>query len=380
MCGGCWSSGSGSVVAVEWMVVRVAAGEEGDGFTVVVVVFGGGSGGVGSASEGELYSRSDRSEDRESFWVRRKKPVEKVFRRRQRGGGRRWGESTSSTNELNSTYNVSTATYHSYQAQEDLEQIDQNDLEEIDLKWQVECFNYHRRGHFAMDCKLARNSRNRSSDAGNVGYKGKYDGKRSAKEEDEQALVVQDGLSTYDWSYQAEEEANDFALMAFTSNPSSSSSFNFEEEVTETVFDSRSSDEENSVANDRFNKGEGCHAVPPPLTWNYMPPKPDLSFAGLDDSIYKFKISETVTSLAKDENNAPETSTVFVEKPKENRSSAPLIEDWETDSDDENVFTPEPIPAKIDFVKASESIKHVKPVECVKHVKPVTPVKTANKN
>nr|GEZ82834.1 hypothetical protein [Tanacetum cinerariifolium] len=150
-----------------------------------------------------------------------------------------------------------------------------------------------------------------------------------------------------------------------------------EEKVIETVFDNRSSDEENSVANDRFKKGKGYYAVPRPLTGNYMPPKPDLSFAELDDSIYKFKISETVTSLAKDENNAPETSTTFIEKPKEDRSSAPLIEDCETDSDDDIVFTPEPIPAKINFMKAGDSIKHVKPVESVKLVKPVKPVKTA---
>nr|GEY39227.1 putative ribonuclease H-like domain-containing protein [Tanacetum cinerariifolium] len=62
-----------------------------------------------------------------------------------------------------------------------------------------------------------------------------------------------------------EEEATDFALMAFTSNPSSSSSLNYEfnekevlvvkeEEVTETVFDNHSSDEENSLVNDRFKK------------------------------------------------------------------------------------------------------------------------------
>nr|GEY18665.1 hypothetical protein [Tanacetum cinerariifolium] len=88
-------------------------------------------------------------------------------------------------------------------------------------------------------------------------------------------------------------------------------------EVTETIFDNRSSDEENSLASDRFKKGEGYHAVPPPLTGNYMPPKSDLSFAGLDDSIYKFKISETVTSLTKDDKDALETSTAFVEKTKE---------------------------------------------------------------
>nr|GEX31802.1 ribonuclease H-like domain-containing protein [Tanacetum cinerariifolium] len=49
-----------------------------------------------------------------------------------------------------------------------------------------------------------------------------------------------------------------------------------EEEVIETVFDNHSSDKENSVANDRFKKGKGYHAVLHPLTENYMPPKPDL--------------------------------------------------------------------------------------------------------
>nr|GEU66679.1 ribonuclease H-like domain-containing protein [Tanacetum cinerariifolium] len=140
-------------------------------------------------------------------------------------------------------------------------------------KTKVECFNCHRRWHFARDCRSARNSENMSRDAGNVGYKGRYNCKRSAKEEDENAFVVQDGLGTYDWSYQVEDEATDFALMAFTSNPSSSSSTNFEfnekevlvvkeEEVTEIVFDNCSSDEENSLVNDRFKKGKGYHAVP----------------------------------------------------------------------------------------------------------------------
>nr|GEU47476.1 hypothetical protein [Tanacetum cinerariifolium] len=287
-------------------------------------------------------------------------------------------ESTSSTNELNATYSISTTTDHSSQAQgsssyadefmflffanqshtlqldkKDLKQIDQDDLEEIDLKWQVvmlsmrvkqvnnktgrklefngkepvgfdknkvEYFNCYRRGHLARDCRSARNSGNKSKDVRNAGYRGRDNGKRFAKKEDEKALVVQDGL---------------------------------EAKVIETVFDNYLSDEENSVANDRFKKGEGYHAVPPLLTGNYMPPKPDLSFARLDHSIYKFKISETVTSLAKDDKDAPKTSTACVEKPKEDRFSAPLIKDWETDSDDDNVFTPKPIPAKIDFVKAA---------------------------
>nr|GEU50530.1 xylulose kinase-1 [Tanacetum cinerariifolium] len=201
--------------------------------------------------------------------------------------------STGSTNKLNVPYNVSTATGQSSQV--------------AMLSMRVEKFYKKTKRKLEFNRKEP------------VGF--------DKNKEDEQALVVQDGLGTYDWSYQVEEEATDFALMAFISNPSSSSSLNSKKEVTETVFDNCSSDEENSIANDRFKKGEGYHAVPPPFTGNYMPPKPDLSFAGLEDSIYKFKISETATSLAKDEKDAPETSTACVEKPKKYRSSAPLIED-----------------------------------------------------
>nr|GEV12549.1 hypothetical protein [Tanacetum cinerariifolium] len=107
---------------------------------------------------------------------------------------------TSSTNGLNAAYSVTSATGHSFQAQgsssyanelmfsffanqsstpqqdkEDLEKIDQDDLEEIDLKW---------------DCRSARNSGNMSRDARNAGYNERDNGKRPTKEKDEQALVV----------------------------------------------------------------------------------------------------------------------------------------------------------------------------------------------
>nr|GFA12821.1 hypothetical protein [Tanacetum cinerariifolium] len=272
-------------------------------------------------------------------------------------------ESTSNTNELHAAYSVSNATGHN---NEDLEQIDQDDLEEMDLKWQVAMLSMRVKQFYKKtERKLEFNGKEpvsfdktkvESRDAGNVGYRERDNGKRLAKEEDENALVVQDGLGTYDWSYQVEDEATNFALMAFTSNPLNSSSSNSkfnekeglvvkEEEVPETMFDNRSSDEENSLAYDRFKKGEGYHAI-----------------------------SEIVTSLTKDEKDAPETSTAYIEKPKEDRSSAPLIQDWDTDSDNGSVFRPKHIPAKIDFLKAGESVKHVKPV---KSVKPVKPVKTA---
>nr|GFB25467.1 ribonuclease H-like domain-containing protein [Tanacetum cinerariifolium] len=137
-------------------------------------------------------------------------------------------KSTSNTNELNAAYSVSTATGHSSQAQdkEDLEQIDQDDLEEMDLKWQVAMLSMRvKRFYKKTERKLEFNGKEPIGFDKNK-VEGRDNGKRPAKEEDEQALVVQDGLGTYDWSYQVEEEATDFALMALTSNPSSSSSSN----------------------------------------------------------------------------------------------------------------------------------------------------------
>ncbi|GKE12805.1 hypothetical protein Tco_1416356 [Tanacetum coccineum] len=72
-------------------------------------------------------------------------------------------------------------------------------------------------------------------------------------------------------------------------------------EVVHSVFNSRDSDVDDNPINDRFKTGKGFHAVPPPYTSNYMPPRPDLSFAGLDDSVFKSKVSETITILTKSE-------------------------------------------------------------------------------
>ncbi|GKA23099.1 ribonuclease H-like domain-containing protein [Tanacetum coccineum] len=383
---------------------------------------------------------------------------------------------------------------------EDLEQIDADDLEEMDLKWQVamltmrvkrfikktgrkmdlndketvgfdrtkvECYNCHRRGHFARECRAPRNQGNRNRDAP----------RRNAPVDTSttNALVVQDGIGGYDWSFQAEEGITNFALMAYTSQGSSSSSSSdsevhtcskdclksyealqkqydqqrealnksnleiigyqmgleslearivvhekneavyeediaflkydvqvkdisikdlknqleealkekddlklklekFEEssknltklinsqisakdktglgydsqmnesEVVHSVFNSRESDVDDSLVNDRFKTGEGSHAVPPPYTGNYMPSRLDLSFAGLDDSVYKTKVSETKTSISK-------TSKDIVEKPKTVRPSAPIIEEWDTNSDNDSVFRPKSDQTKPKFTK-----------------------------
>nr|GEY13529.1 ribonuclease H-like domain-containing protein [Tanacetum cinerariifolium] len=177
--------------------------------------------------------------------------------------------------------------------------IDTDDLEEIDLKWlvamftmrvkmfikktgrkldlngketvgfnrtKVECYNCHRRGHFARECRAPRNHGNRNRDVPTCNA--------PVDTSTTKDLVVQD------------------------------------------VIGSSSLDSES-------------------------------------------KVSETTTSVTKIETNASKTSKDSLEKPKTGRSSAPILEDWESDSEDENVFKPKevkkivnPSLKKIEFVNA----------------------------
>ncbi|GJV16534.1 putative ribonuclease H-like domain-containing protein [Tanacetum coccineum] len=74
-------------------------------------------------------------------------------------------------------------------------------------------------------------------------------------------------------------------------------------EVFNSVFNSRSSDGDDNQTNDKFKKGDGYHAVPSPFTGNYMPPLADLSFAGLDDYVYRPTTNKTSASVSKGEAN-----------------------------------------------------------------------------
>ncbi|GJU61405.1 ribonuclease H-like domain-containing protein [Tanacetum coccineum] len=126
---------------------------------------------------------------------------------------------------------------------EDLEQIHEDDLEEMDLKWQlallsmrtrkffqktgrkitingsdtagydkskVECFSFHKLGHFARECRGPRNQDNRSKNQDNS--------RRTinVKEFFSKAMLAIDGAS-FDWSFMADKEVpSDMALMAFS--------------------------------------------------------------------------------------------------------------------------------------------------------------------
>ncbi|GJX21292.1 putative ribonuclease H-like domain-containing protein [Tanacetum coccineum] len=188
---------------------------------------------------------------------------------------------------------------------EDLEQTHDDDLEEMDLKWQlvllsirakkfyqrtrkkitinrgdtagfdktkVECFNCHKLGHFAWDCRNPRgqDGRGRSYDQGS---KNQETTRRTVKVEEAspKAMLAVDG-ARFDWSFMAEEEVpTNMALMAFSDSEAHK-------------------DKTCSSTLDNNKKGLGYNVVPPLLTGLFVPPSIDLSHS----SIEKFKEPEFV--------------------------------------------------------------------------------------
>nr|GEW47576.1 retrovirus-related Pol polyprotein from transposon TNT 1-94 [Tanacetum cinerariifolium] len=174
---------------------------------------------------------------------------------------------------------------------ENLKQIDPDDLEEIDLKWQmeiltmrarrflqkigrnlgvngtdtigfeknqVECYNCHRKGYFTREYRAFKHQDNRNMEITTRTL--------PVHETTPNALVSQCDALGYDWSDQAEDGPTNFVLMAYISLSSSSS---------------------DSEVNDKYN------------TCELHTPKPDLVFA--DEHV----VSESVTSL-------PDTETKHI--------------------------------------------------------------------
>nr|GFC71133.1 hypothetical protein [Tanacetum cinerariifolium] len=92
--------------------------------------------------------------------------------------------------------------------------------------------------------------------------------------------------------------------------------------------------------NDKYNTCEGYHAVPPPYTGNFMPPKPFLVFA--DEHV----VSNSVTSLP-----GIAKSKVKTSESKLKTISESIIEDWVSDSEDENEIETKSKQIKPSFVK-----------------------------
>ncbi|GJY77136.1 putative ribonuclease H-like domain-containing protein [Tanacetum coccineum] len=352
-------------------------------------------------------------------------------------------KSTSSTNDVSIAYGATTSfgynsqrensssytdeLMHSFFANQssspqldhkDLEHIDEFDLEEMDLKWQVamismrlkkfykkigkklqfdakepvgfdktkvECFNCHKTGHFARECKSKGNQDIRRRDAGNTIYKAKdnrrdLENRRNLKLwfmkiylDDKtdvlayhkkllaEAVKEKEELKTKLEKWQNSSKSLN-KLLDSQMSVKEKIGLGFSEQVKEnelydealmSVFDRHSSDIEDAPVYDRFAKVEGMHAVPPLMTGNYMPPKFDF---GIDESYV-----ETLESMPEPVVFEPKV----VSQPKV-WSDAPIIEKYELDSDDEYVIKSlkEQETPSFAFVN---TVKHVKtPRETVK--------------
>nr|GEW13271.1 reverse transcriptase domain-containing protein [Tanacetum cinerariifolium] len=104
--------------------------------------------------------------------------------------------------------------------------------------------------------------------------------------------------------------------------------------------------------NDKYKIGEGYHAVPPPYTGNFMPPKPNLILADVDEYV----LSESITSV-------PVVATSEVQNIKE------LVSDDKLEK--KTIFLNV---AKIEFVRLKQQEKPVrKPVKYAEMYKSLCP-------
>ncbi|GKC89031.1 ribonuclease H-like domain-containing protein [Tanacetum coccineum] len=289
--------------------------------------------------------------------------------------------------------------------------LDMDNKERIRFdKSKVECFNCYKRGYFARECRTHRNqdSRNKEPTRRTV----------PVEETTSNSLVSQcDGFG-YDWSDQSEEGPTNFALMTYSSTSSSSftnsevsNDSNYLKSIearllvfmkNKSVYEkdikllkreiylrdldiaelkrklelaTKEKDEvqltvqkfENSSKSlsklldrqimDKCKTGLGYNVVPPPYTGNFMPPKSDLVYPSLDDFV---EVNESVSE------SVVEKPTVETNEPKNARkeNGAPIIEDWVSESEEEDVpksktveMFNKPSFAKINFVKSTEQVK-----------------------
>nr|GEZ04288.1 ribonuclease H-like domain-containing protein [Tanacetum cinerariifolium] len=290
-----------------------------------------------------------------------------------------------------------------------LPNIDADDLEDMDLKWQmamltVECYNCHRKGHFVKECRSPKDSgRNGAAEPQrrNVPVETStsnalvsqcdesiearllvYQQNESVFKKDIKLLKLEvqlrnNALVSLRQNLKKEKQERDdlkiklekfqtssknlTELLASQINAKTGLGYN-SPVFTRAMFDcddylSSGSDESlpSSPIYDRYQSGNGYHDVPLPYTGTFMPPKPDLVFNNAPNNVetnhhaFNIKLSPT----------KPDQDLSLT-----NRPSEPIIDDWVSDSEDKSeTKTPQNVPS---FVQSTEQVKFPRPF--VQHV------------
>nr|GEZ91113.1 hypothetical protein [Tanacetum cinerariifolium] len=335
-------------------------------------------------------------------------------------------QNTNNTNEpVSDVASVFAASAKSNSPQLDndhLKQIDADDLEEMDLKWQmvmltVECYNCHRKGHFVRECRSPKDTRRnvqvesqrrsvpvetstsnalvsqcdglesietrilvyqqnetifekdikllkldvQRRDNALVVLRQKFE--KAKQERDELKLKLEKfQTSSKNLSQLLASQTNDKTGLGYDNQVFTSSMFDCDEMFS---FESDVSMPASPVY-DRYQSGEGYHVVPPPYTGKFMPPKPDLVFHDaphVNETVYTaFNVELSPTK--------PDKELSYT-----HRQSAPIIEDWVSDSKDESEA--EPSQNDPSFVQPPEQVKNPRPsIKPVEHSIPAANHKT----
>nr|GEX55805.1 hypothetical protein [Tanacetum cinerariifolium] len=215
-----------------------------------------------------------------------------------------------------------------------LPNIDADDLEEMDLKWQmamltmrarrflqktgrnlgangptsmgfdmakVECYNCHRKCHFARECRSSKDSR-----------------RTAVADPQRRNVLVETSTLNALVSYQTSKKAG----LGYNSQVFTKAMFD-----CNNYYSSESDSDSWPPSNiyDRFVPSGGYHAVPSLIIGTFMPPKPDL--------VFHTPLSDENEHLAFNVQLSPTKP----EKDLSSRPSAPIIEDWDSDSEEDDM-------------------------------------------
>ncbi|GKE56719.1 hypothetical protein Tco_1495904, partial [Tanacetum coccineum] len=106
------------------------------------------------------------------------------------------------------------------------------------------------------------------------------------------------------------------------------------------------------ILTDKSESDKGYHSVPLPLSGNFIPRKPDLTFV---DEIVKSENLDVTNVVTPSNNKTVEnkgvSNTVESNAVRMNNTSALIIEDWNSDDESEIYYTVRPNTEKIEYVK-----------------------------